>query len=194
MLSAATSCYAGRLTIRSYRAEEIVIKEFNIHQDHHTAAYFLSVACGMSFNFLINLLSNALFAVVIYTSVLLKNNTESAGSVGLSLAQILNMSASLVFLLKQSIDIVSCMINVERMLQFTKMEQEETFDNEILITKPPASWPAEGKLEFQHVYLRYSDDIEPALKDINLVIEPRMKVSETAFFDSLYLICRISWL
>ncbi len=37
-------------------------------------------------------------------------------------------------------------------------------------------WPSEGKIEFSHVRMAYSPDVEPIFKDLSFVIEPGSKV------------------
>ena len=39
-----------------------------------------------------------------------------------------------------------------------------------------ASWPSNGKIEFQNVYLRY-DELPPVLKNVNFTVYPGEKVA-----------------
>ena len=42
--------------------------------------------------------------------------------------------------------------------------------------KPKPDWPAEGKIEFKNVFLRYSPLDPPVLKNLNFVILPKEKI------------------
>ncbi|KAJ2569316.1 Multidrug resistance-associated protein 1 [Coemansia sp. RSA 1813] len=50
-------------------------------------------------------------------------------------------------------------------------------DNSVENTvEPPSSWPSAGKIEFRSFSMKYRSDLEYALKDINLTINPGEKV------------------
>lgn len=42
--------------------------------------------------------------------------------------------------------------------------------------KPPKSWPSEGAIRFEKLYLRYSKADPPVLKSLNFAIEAKQKV------------------
>lgn len=84
--------------------------------------------------------------------------------------------------IRQISETVTQMTSVERILQFTELEQEEDSDDANL-KKPPSDWPSRGKIEFQNYSLKYTDDdVEPILKNVNILIEPGTKVSENLSF------------
>jgi ABC-type multidrug transport system fused ATPase/permease subunit len=65
--------------------------------------------------------------------------------------------------------------SAERILEYaTQLEQEA--DHEIAATKPPASWPAEGRIEFRNVTMKYRPELPPALKDLTLSVGKAEKV------------------
>ena len=86
--------------------------------------------------------------------------------------------------MRQTAEMVAQMTSVERILEFTELEQEGPFESEPG-DKPAATWPEKGSIEFQGVYLRYAcgetgetgeTESPPILKDVNITIEPGMKV------------------
>lgn len=78
--------------------------------------------------------------------------------------------------IRQTAETVTQMTSVERILQFTQLEQEETRPEASVAIKPPSGWPSRGKIEFKKFCLRYARDEEPVLRNVNLIIEPGTKV------------------
>ncbi len=64
------------------------------------------------------------------------------------------------------------MTSVERILQYTKLEQEAP---EHTSMKPPPGWPSGGQVNFDHLCLFYSAD-HMVLKDINIQFNSQEKV------------------
>ena len=61
------------------------------------------------------------------------------------------------------------------MQSYTRLEQEA--DQNLASDKSlPRDWPLEGALRFDKATLRYRNDFESALKDIEFRIEPGMKI------------------
>ncbi|KAI9500379.1 ATP-binding cassette, sub-family C, member 1 [Coemansia spiralis] len=54
------------------------------------------------------------------------------------------------------------------------MEKEQLFVEDAVI--PPQNWPQLGKIEFRNFSMKYRSDLEYALEDINLTINPGEKV------------------
>jgi len=48
------------------------------------------------------------------------------------------------------------------------------YDKEI--TNSGSLWPNDGKIELNSVTMRYRETLEPSLKDVSIIIQPRMKV------------------
>lgn len=64
---------------------------------------------------------------------------------------------------------------MERIDQYRDVEQEPALES-APGKAPVASWPQRGKIEFKNVSLRYFDNEDPVLKDLNFTIEAREKV------------------
>lgn len=87
--------------------------------------------------------------------------------------------------IRQMSEAITQMTSVERVLQFTEIDQEENSDEAKLKKPPPGDWPSQGKIEFRDYSLKYTDDdVEPVLKNVNILIEAGTKVStrEDNFF------------
>ncbi|XP_023246593.1 multidrug resistance-associated protein 4-like [Copidosoma floridanum] len=175
LLSLANSSLSGLLTIRSCRAEKIVCKQFDNQQDNHTPSYSLVISTLTSFGYWVDLISICFVSIVTYSFIVFDKEDTSDEKVGLAITQILGICDTLQYGMKLAGEVVSNMISVERLFQFTKLEQEGPVENEPG-NEPPNDWPSKGDIVFDHLYLRYADDVEPTLKNLNLKVRSGTKV------------------
>ncbi|KAJ8684127.1 hypothetical protein QAD02_019919 [Eretmocerus hayati] len=184
VFSHANSSLSGLLTIRSCRAQKMVCREFDLHQDGHTAAYSLILATSTAFGFWLDIVSIGFVAFVTYSFVVAEHvdlfgssssDEPIAGNVGLAISQSLILVGMLQYGMRQTAEMVAQMTSVERMFQFTELEQEGPFDSEPG-QKPSKEWPEKGKVEFKNLYLKYVEGEEPVLKNLNFVVDPGTKV------------------
>lgn len=92
---------------------------------------------------------------------------------------------------RQSTEVASNMTSIERVLQYTKLEKETSYEHQptknlekdwfyfakITYNNPDRNWPQTGKTVFKNVFLRYAPDAQPVLKNLNLEIKAGEKVS-----------------
>lgn len=64
------------------------------------------------------------------------------------------------------------MTSVERVLQYTELEQEPALGEKT----PPQQWPTRGQVEFRNMSCRYDPNGSPVLRNLNLTIEAGWKV------------------
>ena len=128
-----------------------------------------------AFGFWIDLVSVIFVATVTFSFIVLDSTNFSSGNVGLAITQVLTICGVLQHGMKMAAEMVTQMIGVERLFQFTKLEQEGPFDSEPG-KEPPKTWPTKGEIKFDHLYLRYTDAVDPVLKNLSINIEPGMKV------------------
>lgn len=72
--------------------------------------------------------------------------------------------------IRQMADVMQQMTSVERIVQYTDVEREDSSS-----IYPPANWPSSGHIEFKDVSLWY-DKTKPVLKNLNIDIQPGWKV------------------
>ena len=77
------------------------------------------------------------------------------------------------------------MTSVERVLEYTEIEPEAATDSTNL--KPPPNWPSTGSLEFKDMCLSYSKDADNVLKNINVTINDKEKVSHFVLLTGIYI-------
>lgn len=94
-----------------------------------------------------------------------------SGNVGLAISQALILTGMVQYGVRQSAESAQQMTSVERVLQYTDLEQEPKPDIE-----PPPSWPNNGHVQFRGMSLRYDPSDAPTLINLNVDIQPGWKV------------------
>lgn len=90
---------------------------------------------------------------------------------GLAISQAMILTGMVQYGVRQVAESLQQMTSVERVLEYTDLEQESE------ITKqPPHSWPSHGQIEFKDLSLRYDPNNPPVLKHLNITIESSWKV------------------
>lgn len=175
----ANSSLSGLTTIRACRAQKMVCRDFDSKQDVHTATYSLILATSAAFNVWLDFVMSIFIVLVTYGFVILDSNDffdgkdkPAAGNVALGISQSLALFNVMQLGAMQIAFMFLQMTSLERICQFMQLEQE-TSETE---SKPRRDWPEIGRIEFKNLFLRYAEDEEPVLKNLNIVVEPGMKV------------------
>lgn len=165
----------GVSVIRAYGQEER-FKHLNIGRvDKNMRAYHPAVnanrwlAVRLEFLGSIIILGASGFAILS-----LKSGTVSAGLVGLSVSYALQVTQSLNWIVRMTVEVESNIVSVERVLEYTRLQPEapEVIED----YRPPVSWPAEGEVIFKDYSTRYRPELELVLKNINLSVKPHEKI------------------
>ncbi|KAI5634802.1 ABC transporter domain-containing protein [Phthorimaea operculella] len=239
-----TSSLNGIATIRSCKAEERLVSDFDVHQDLHTAAWNGYLCGGSTFSLYLDTICVVYLAVIIYVFLYVDfGNAIAVGSVGLAVTQSNTLTNMLQHGARMLVEFVAQLTSVERVLEYTHIESEPnlyegreyqqstaghidqhaaarrqnaggvleythiesepnlyegreyqqptahcwTYRPTCCSTAPgcwwsssevptPPTWPSSGRIVFQDVNMRYAPDLEPVLKNLNLVIESGWKV------------------
>lgn len=179
----------GLTTIRAYKAEEVLKDEFDKHQDLANSAYYMVMTTSRAFGFIMDF-AGAMFVVFIIVILLfgdirkylffLVNLTDSdqpsssssgisVGDVGLALTQVMMLTGYLQWAVRQWADLENCMTSVERVLEYTEIEQEDTTGGAI------NDWPKDGSVKYQGVSLSYISGTK-VLKNISFSVNPGEKI------------------
>uniref|UniRef100_A0A8C9U3C7 Multidrug resistance-associated protein 1 n=1 Tax=Scleropages formosus TaxID=113540 RepID=A0A8C9U3C7_SCLFO len=173
MLSHFTETLLGTSVIRAFGEQERFISECNRHIDHNQKAYFPSIvanrwlAVRLEFVGSCIVMFAALFAVV-------SRDSLSPGIVGLSISYALQVTASLNWLVRMTSEVETNVVAVERVKEYGDTDKEAEWQVEP--SRMPQGWPTNGYIEIRNFSLRYRDDLELALKDVNVTIEGGEKV------------------
>lgn len=85
---------SGLSTVRAFNAETLLRNEFDYHQDTHSACWFMFIATGSAFGFLLDVMCLIFLACIIFFYMLFDTGVSSE-LIGLVLTQTLGMTGML---------------------------------------------------------------------------------------------------
>lgn len=167
---------SGMSTIRAYSQQKRFELENEWRVDANLRAYFPSInanrwlAVRLEFIGSVIILAAAGLAVI---SVVNRSGID-AGFVGLAMSYALNITQSLNWIVRQTVEVETNIVSVERVLEYAALPSEAP---EIISkNRPPISWPSQGAVSFNHYSARYRPGLDLVLKDINIQIKPHEKI------------------
>lgn len=164
----------GLTTIRAFKAEKVLIHEFDNHQDLHSSAYYLYIASSRTLGYWLDIMC-LIYIASVTLSFLVFGGDDFGGNVGLAITQAIGLSGNLQWGIRQTAEVENQMTSVERVLEYSSLESEPPLESQP-DKKPKETWPEHGKIEFSKVYLRYSANEPWVLKNLNFTILPLQKV------------------
>lgn len=163
----------GLTTIRAYGAQNILRNEFDKHQDLHTSAWFMYIATSSAFGFYLDILC-FIFTAIVTFSFLTFTGDFMGGQVGLAITQAAALTGLVQWGLRQSAEVANQAMSVERILEYTQLPVEKQPD----VPKTPKNdWPLNGRLALNNMGLKYYNDGPFVIKNLDLVIQPKEKVT-----------------
>lgn len=166
----------GVSTIRAYRQQTRFTLENEWRMDANLRAYFPSISANrwlavrLEFIGSVIILGAASFAIVSVTS----RSGLSTGLVGLSLSYALQITQSLNWIVRQTVEVETNIVSVERILEYARLPSEAP--DVVFKHRPNIGWPAQGAVQFKNYSTRYRAGLDLVLKDITLDIEAHQKV------------------
>ncbi|KAL5284865.1 ABCC4.2 family protein [Megaselia abdita] len=165
----------GLSTIRSFKAQNSLIKDFDNYQDHHSSAYYMFISTSSAFGFWLDCFCVAYLAIITLSFFFMPN--ENGGNVGLVITQAIGLTGMVQWGIRQSAELENTMTSVERITEYDTIDPEGDLDS-TPDKKPPKEWPEDGLVKFDHLSLRYFPDpkSEKVLKNLTFTILPKEKV------------------
>jgi len=167
---------AGISTIKAYRQQTRFTLENEWRVDANQRAYYPAISANrwlavrLEFLGSVIILAAASFAIISVSS----GSTISAGIVGLAMSYALQITQSLNWIVRQTVEVETNIVSVERVLEYARLPSEAP--DVIQNHRPPSNWPPQGAVHFKDFSTRYREGLDLVLKDINLDIKPREKI------------------
>ncbi|KAJ3652709.1 hypothetical protein Zmor_018650 [Zophobas morio] len=162
----------GLTTIKASKAQKHCLSKFERYQDSYNAINYLHQALHSSYAFWTEFICMLYVAVIVFFLIIFKKS-DMVGNVGLSITQSLLLISTIQYMIKIYSDLDSQMTSVERVAEYEDLTVEDINKNEI---NPPSTWPANGKILFQSVSMRYSPAKPFVLKNINVAFQAGEKI------------------
>ncbi|KAJ3652715.1 hypothetical protein Zmor_018655 [Zophobas morio] len=162
----------GLTTIRVSEAQKHSLSKFERYQDSYNSIRYLHQALHSSYAFWTDFTCMLYVAVVIFFLIIFKKS-DMVGNVGLSITQSLLLISTIQYMIKIYSDLDSRMTSVERVAEYGDLTVEDINKNEI---NPPTTWPANGKILFQSVSMRYSPEKPFILRNIDVEFQAGEKI------------------
>ncbi|KAL3283448.1 hypothetical protein HHI36_006593 [Cryptolaemus montrouzieri] len=176
VFSYVSSSIDGLTTIRATKNENLLMKQFDDHQDVHTSTWYLTVLCSSSFGLWLDFVCGVFVCAVVCGFVILDKYTEVEGSfIGLGISQSLVLVGMLQYGMKQVAEVVNYLTSVERVLEYTQLEREHPLETP-KDKKPKEPWPNRGEIVFDHLSLRYVPSDPPVINNLSLEMMPTEKI------------------
>ncbi|NXG80683.1 MRP1 protein, partial [Baryphthengus martii] len=163
----------GVSVIRAFEEQKRFITQNDMKVDENQKAYYPSIVANRWLAVRLEYVGNCIVLFAALFAVIARNKL-SAGLVGLSVSYSLQITAYLNWLVRMSSELETNIVAVERVKEYAEMEKEAEWSIEQ--TAPASTWPQEGKVEFRGYGLRYREDLDLVLKNINVVINGGEKI------------------
>ncbi|GAB0088842.1 probable multidrug resistance-associated protein lethal(2)03659 [Sergentomyia squamirostris] len=165
----------GLSTIRAFRTQRVLVKEFDSLQDLNSSAFYVFISTSRAFGFWLDLFCVIYIAIVTLSFFLMGD--AYGGNVGLAITQAIGMTGMVQWGMRQSAELENTMTAVERVVEYQTVDPEGQSEA-IGDKKPPPSWPESGAMSFDHLSLRYfpTTEADRVLKELQFEIKPREKI------------------
>ena len=164
---------SGITTIRAYRQQGRFANENEWRVDANLRAYYPSttanrwLAVRLEFIGSVIILTSAGLAIIAVST----GGGPSAGLVGLAMSYALQITQSLNWIVRQTVEVETNIVSVERVLEYARLPSEAP--EVISKNRPPISWPAYGQVRFDHYSTRYRQGLDLVLKNVNIDVKSR---------------------
>lgn len=165
----------GVSTIRAYGKEERFKFLNQSRVDKNMSAYHPAINANRWLAVRLEFLGSIIILGSAGLSILtLKTGHLTAGLVGLSVSYALQITQSLNWIVRMTVEVETNIVSVERVLEYSRLKSEAA---EIIPDhRPPQEWPQRGEIKFIDYSTKYRPELDLVLKKINLDIKPKEKI------------------
>ncbi len=168
----------GVTTIRTFNQEIPSKKKFYKKLDDYYGVMLYRYGMDNWFCMSLDVVSHLYLTYVLIRTILDIDNFDAA-AIGLMLDYSIEISEELLEAFEQASQVERSLVSLERCDAFTKLPSENYEDEKLKESKynlSDTSWPSIGKLTFENFSIKYRDDCDLALKNINVEINAGEKI------------------
>lgn len=162
---------SGVAVIRAFGAGSKFLRDMLRCVDTNMNPYFWMWSVNRWLSARFNLLSSVVVGITGVTTMLTPG--VDAALAGFALAFASTITGDLLFLVRRFVGLEQSMVAVERVKEFSEIDQEPP---EFIHPRPAPSWPSEGAIAVQDLSIRYAPDLPNVLHNLNFEIYPGEKV------------------
>uniref|UniRef100_A0A6T8KKU6 ATP-dependent transporter ycf16 n=1 Tax=Hemiselmis andersenii TaxID=464988 RepID=A0A6T8KKU6_HEMAN len=164
----------GVSTIRAFGKQDNFSQTCFRLNDGFSRAYYANNSANRWLAIRLEFIGNVAVGASALFAVVNAGDPSTAGLVGLSISYALEVTGVLNWLIRTFTQLESYMVAVERIDEYSRMETEAP--TVIEDSRPGASWPQQGTLIFDDVWMRYREELDPALRGVSFTTKPGEKI------------------
>lgn len=165
----------GITTIRGYNQEKRFRHINQCRIDNNMSAFYPSINANRWLAFRLETIGSVIILGAGTLSIFrLKQGSLTEGMVGLSLSYALQITQTLNWIVRMTVEVETNIVSVERIKEYADLKSEapEVIEGH----RPDEGWPIAGNIQFENYSTRYRSDLDLVLKDINLNIHSKEKI------------------
>jgi ATP-binding cassette, subfamily C (CFTR/MRP), member 1 len=169
---------SGISTIRAFRHESIWSDENEHRVDTNMKAFFPAIYANRWLGIRLEFIGALVVLLAASLSILSVINYgakgPSAGMIGLAMSYALQITQTLNWMVRLSVEVETNIVSVERVLEYTELPSEA--EEVISSNRPAPTWPSKGVVNFNDYSMRYRPGLKLVLKNICLNLKAREKI------------------
>ncbi|KAJ3656117.1 hypothetical protein Zmor_015215 [Zophobas morio] len=169
ILAHLTESVKGLTTIRAFDIRHILHKEFDNLQDFHTSIFYMNLGTNRAFSIWLDIVCMCYSSAVTIMTIF---QDSYGGTVGFIITKSMSLVGVFQWTIRMLSELENLMTSVERIIEYTQLEQE----NDDQVKTVSSLWPARGQIEFKSVFMQYSSNDPYVLKNLNIFIKPKEKI------------------
>jgi len=163
---------SGLSIIRAYKRITMFVEENEHKLNENAKAYFSLFASNRWLAIRLEFIGYSVVTLAALFAVFGKG-TINPGLAGLAMSYSLSLTGLLNMAVRMSAEVENQLVSVERFMEYTSLPSEapETSSRAV-----PPEWPAEGKIDFENVSMRYRPELPLVLKNVSFAVKPQEKI------------------
>ncbi|KAF6260228.1 P-loop containing nucleoside triphosphate hydrolase protein [Scenedesmus sp. NREL 46B-D3] len=160
----------GLPTIRAYGAESHFQASFISHLSLNGQWWYAYLATARWIGFRLDLIATVTLTMAVLLAMAVRAEVKAA-ILGLALTHVLQLTGTLQWWTRQTVEVENNMTCVERMVEYTQLPQEPPRLSEGG-APPPPGWPSSGAITYKNVTASYRPGLPPVLQGISFHLRP----------------------